>query len=84
MPKRVSGWNPRQWLHEQGNLKRDPMEKAKYHNTAEKWPTWYDDDAIGLNDTENGISHGFKRDAPARKARKSIDQLLNYRTKRRK
>ena len=84
MAKKNNGWNPRAWLHSQASKVSDPMTKATYHNTAEKWPTWHDDDAIGLNDTENGISHGFKKDAPARKARKSIDQLLNYRTKRRK
>lgn len=83
MAKKNNGWNPSEWLHEQAKKTKDPMKKAKYHNTASKWPTWHDDDALHFDDEENGEGNKrIKGLQNARKARKSIDQLLNYRTKK--
>lgn len=82
MAKVNRGWNPSKWLHDVADNTSDPLKKAKYHNTASKWPTWRDDDAMLLNSEEGGVAPRKNPEKTARRTKVTVDQLLNRRTRK--
>ena len=80
MAIRQSGWNPKKTVTDiEKKVLNSPQKIENAENYLRKWPTWIDNNAKRLNDTENmtGI-------APIKKKRNvTVNELLNYRTKKR-
>ena len=80
MAIRQSGWNPKKTVTDiEKKVLNSPQKIENAENDLRKWPTWIDNNAKRLNDTENmtGI-------APIKKKRNvTVNELLNYRTKKR-
>ena len=80
MAIRQSGWNPKKTVTDiEKKRLNSPQKIENAENYLRSWPTWNDNGAKRLNDTENmeGI-------APIKKKRNvTVNELLNYRTKKR-
>jgi len=93
MAIKQSGWNPKKFVTDIDKRRlNNPQKIENAENHLRDWPTWNDDGAKHLNDTENGEGNAMIRQKSVSKQtqtkrkmlpKKTINELLNYRTKKR-